>query len=166
MTGIAKIGIDAQALIFYLLNFGVILFIVSKFIYRPLVKFLDERRQTIHQNLSESEILRKKFEQEIAKRETEHQEELKRIRSESMKTKRAAEAQAKALILEAETERERIISEARNQSQTIKARAEAEIEEELINRTVKLINLALKQGKSSDATAASIRSAWQEQKNK
>src|SRR3989338_3707265 len=50
-TGLAALGIDGKGLIFQIINFGLLLAILSRFAYRPLLKVLEERRQTIANSL-------------------------------------------------------------------------------------------------------------------
>lgn len=164
MNGFAKLGIDFVSLGFYLVNFGVIVFIVSKYIYNPLIIYLDQRRETVHRNLTESEALRQAFELEAKKRQLEYDEMIKAAKSEGYKAKQDAQKLAKQLLSLAEQERERILSEARQQASIIKKQAQAESEEEIVEKIIRMVMVAMKKGHSPEAVSASIKSAWKDNK--
>lgn len=68
-TGLAALGLDGKGLVFQIINFGLLLVILSRFAYRPLLKVLEERRQTIADSLkSAHDIKQEKAELERTKR--------------------------------------------------------------------------------------------------
>lgn len=55
------LGIDLKSLIFQLFNFSVLVFVLTKLLYGPLIKVLNARRDAIKHSLTESERLKKEL---------------------------------------------------------------------------------------------------------
>ena len=49
-------------MLLYLINTGVLLAILTYFLYKPILKFIDQRRQQIIDSIEESKKLREEFE--------------------------------------------------------------------------------------------------------
>ena len=71
MEALQKLGIDGASILFYLVNYGVLFFILNKFVIRPLTKTMDERSNQIRTNLQEAEQLRIDFQTEMARKTAE-----------------------------------------------------------------------------------------------
>lgn len=56
-----KLGINAIQLLAQLVNFGIILFVLKKFLYKPVLSMLDKRKQTIEENIKLQADLEKKL---------------------------------------------------------------------------------------------------------
>ena len=54
-SGIAALGFNLPGLIAQLINFGVLLLILRLFLYRPVLKLLDERKRRIQEGLERAE---------------------------------------------------------------------------------------------------------------
>lgn len=52
---LARLGVDWRLLVAQLVNFGLVLFVMWKWVYRPLLKVMDERTQRIEQGLKDAE---------------------------------------------------------------------------------------------------------------
>jgi F-type H+-transporting ATPase subunit b len=64
MDNISKLGIDLPSIVFYLVNFGIIFFIIKKYISEPVTNLLDTRSKEITDNLESSEKLRIQLEKD------------------------------------------------------------------------------------------------------
>jgi len=99
------LGIDAKLLLAQLFNFIILLVLLKKFLYRPLLKVLDERKKKIEDGLVNAEKIKK---------------ELDIIEEEKAKVLREAHLQVSDLIAQerknAQKEREKIIQEAKQQA--------------------------------------------------
>lgn len=51
---LARLGVDWRLLVAQLVNFGVVLFVMWKWVYRPLLKVMDERAKKIEQGLKDA----------------------------------------------------------------------------------------------------------------
>lgn len=114
-----RLGIRPDLLITQIINFAILLFLLYRFLYNPMLNMLQQRRERIREGLAEAERVRaeaegqrKQYEQELAR---ERQESQTRIQ-------KAMQASEEA--------RGEIIAEARKEAEQIKARAREEIEYE------------------------------------
>ncbi|MFH0863701.1 MAG: F0F1 ATP synthase subunit B [Candidatus Gottesmanbacteria bacterium] len=100
-----SLGIDFRMLIAQIFNFLVLLFILNKFLYKPILRYFDARKKKIEEGLVNSEKITK----QLADIETKKAEIL-----------RQAQDQAKLLITQerklAEDEKSKIIEEAKNKA--------------------------------------------------
>lgn len=114
--------IEVKQIIFQLINFGILFFVLSKFIFRPILDILDKRSERIAEGMAAAE----KSLQEQAKLEEKKAAELAR-----------AEKKASALIaaarLESKKMGEELIAAAKAESQKAVAKQEAEFVEKLSN---------------------------------
>jgi len=113
------LGVRPDLLITQILNFAILLFLLQRFLYKPMLNMLHERRERIRESLAEAERVR----EEAERQRQEYERELARQRQESQeRIQRAMQASEEA--------REQIIAEARREAEEIKARAREEIEYE------------------------------------
>ena len=111
--------ISIQTLIFVMANFLILVAILYKFMWGPVIRMIDSRQQTIDDSLNKADEARREAEQMSAKLAEEIAD---------------ARRQAKAILDEAqknaEVTKEDILAQARNSADSILARAEAEIAKE------------------------------------
>ena len=63
----AQLGINGPFLLAQIVNFIVLFLLLRRFLYPPLVKMLDERKQRIAEGLAAADVARKEAEEERAK---------------------------------------------------------------------------------------------------
>ena len=96
------LGIDGRLLIAQIVNFGILLFVLNKVLYKPLIKLLDERKKNIKDALANNLAIENKL-AEISEKE-----------KEILKTSQIkAGEQADKLIEMASEEKRKLIEEAR-----------------------------------------------------
>lgn len=119
MEALKDFGVQLPLLVASIINFVILLWLLKKFLYQPILKTLDERRETIKKSIENAEFI----EAEKKKTEERVKESLKLANEESLKIiNRAHQASEKT-----KTE---ILDEANNQAKKILERAKAEIEHE------------------------------------
>jgi len=109
------------------MNFGILLLILYGWLWDPLLKFLDERRRFVHQNLADAE----KRKQEA---ESIHQQRLAEL-NELREERTAILDQARSA---GEQERAEIVQQARQEAERIAARTRERINEEVRRTRVAL----------------------------
>ena len=97
-------GINLPGLITQLISFAILVFLLSRFLYKPVVKLLDERAEKIKKGLSDAESASKGAEEAASKIE----EELSQARLEGKKLVEAAREASNQLR---EDEKEKIAAE-------------------------------------------------------
>lgn len=111
--------IHPQELIFAIVNFLLLLFLLHRFLYKPLLKMMDDRKKSIDDALDSAAAARK----EVAETQTVIQEGLVQARAKAEELLATAQAGSEKL-------KEEILSQARVEAQAITARAQAEIARE------------------------------------
>lgn len=91
MEALANLGIDWKLLLAQAVNFLVLLFVLRRFAYRPMLQFLDERSGRIEQGLKDAETAKTK----LSEMEARNREALSSARKEAMGIVEAAELSAK-----------------------------------------------------------------------
>lgn len=119
MDLIDKLGIDLKLLIAQIVNFAILLFILTKLIYKPLLKVLDDRKKMIAKSVDDS----KKIEDRLSAIEADRDKVLANAGREAM----AIVEKAKK---EAEEEHVKIIAAAKKEISTLAERYRAQLKEE------------------------------------
>lgn len=162
MEGLANLGIDFWGLVLYLVNFGLLALILTKFLYKPLLKVLDERSGNIKSNLEEAERLKKDFETEMNKRKAESEEIMKHMRLELEGTKRQSEARAKEVLQQAKKEREQLLAETQTRIDEMKARLVSDVEKELLVNMEQIVVRVIEEQNTDTDLQKSIARAWKD----
>ena len=128
---IEQLGIDGQKLLFQAINFLLLLFILQRFAYKPLVGMLDERTRRIRNDLDEARKLREEAERD---RET-YRQQLNRSRDEARSILEEANNVAARIreqaILDAESQNAVTLQRARDEIAREKEHAIAELRREV-----------------------------------
>jgi F-type H+-transporting ATPase subunit b len=116
MGGFSSLGINLPLLVAFLINFAVLFILLKIFLYKPILKMLDERAKKTQESMELAEATKKEYEQ--AKAEVQRQIEKGR-------------QEAQAIITQATQVGEKLKGESREeaakQAQTIIDRTKAEL---------------------------------------
>jgi F-type H+-transporting ATPase subunit b len=93
-------GIQPILLLAQIVNFLILLFLLKKFLYGPIVKVLDQRKQTIEESLKNAE----KIEANLAKTEEDYDKKIEKAATEARKIVDEATKSASEIISEARTQ--------------------------------------------------------------
>ncbi|MFA5872007.1 MAG: F0F1 ATP synthase subunit B [Parcubacteria group bacterium] len=128
---LTKLGIDWKLLVAQIINFLVLLFVLYKFAYRPLLAMLEKRTKKIEQGLKDAELSHKQLE-ESEKRQA---EVLHKARLEAKdiveKAREQAEKGRSEIVAESKTQSDKLISDARAQIEQEKQKMFSEIKSEI-----------------------------------
>ncbi len=116
MGGFASLGISLPLLLAFLINFMILFVVLGKFLYKPVLKMLDERSKKIKESMEWAEATKKEYEQ--AKTEVQRQIEKGRQEGQTI----VAQAVQAGERLKGESR-----EEAAKQAQTIIDRTKAEL---------------------------------------
>lgn len=115
----AQLGINGPFLLAQIINFVILFLLLRRFLYPPLLKMLDARKQRIADGLAAADVARREAEAERSRLMSQIDAE----RTEAQK--RIAEASSQAERVKAD-----ILAEARREAEELKARSVAEAEAE------------------------------------
>lgn len=126
-----KLGIDWRLFVAQLINFGILLAVLYKFLYKPVLKLLQERSQKIENGLKNAEVVELKLKDAAALYEAKTRE----ARSETAKMMEAAkketDALRAALAVAAQKDAEKIVAAGRARLAVEKEKILHEAEHEL-----------------------------------
>ncbi|HUP27036.1 MAG TPA: F0F1 ATP synthase subunit B [Chloroflexia bacterium] len=125
------LGIVWGNLLWQCLAFGVLIFLLSRFAYTPVVKMLDERANRISESIQQAEQIKadnaaaaKRAQEVIAEAQVQTREMLTQAQQMSQRTIAAAQAEARE-------QREKMLSDAHAQIETDTQRAKEELQREV-----------------------------------
>ena len=132
--GVQPILLAAQAV-----NFFILLFILKKFLYKPILKVLETRKKTIEQSLKNAEEIERRL-NEITEKEA---QALVRSAREGEKIIREAGNEYTQIIEDAKKEYERIINKAIEDAKRFTQLEQTKLEQQVKENLAGLVALAL-----------------------
>ncbi len=161
--GISAIGLDVRALIWQVVNFAILLWLLKKFAYKPIMSILSQRQAVIE------ESLRTAAEVEEAKKKTEGQRHqiIKQAEGQAHKIMQQSKQQATALKSAAEEEAQsradQIIKQGKSKIEQEVSIARQQIKGELgslvVAATEKIIDVKLDEKKDAELLARALQEA-------
>jgi F-type H+-transporting ATPase subunit b len=122
MEALGALGIDFKLLIAQIINFGILLAILVKILYRPILKALEERKQRIEESLKKAEEIDRKVITVEDECKAKLEETRKNVDTLMEDAKTDAEKLRKEIIASGEAEAARLKSSAETQIQTERSR--------------------------------------------
>lgn len=136
---IHEFGIDWKLMVAQLINFLVLVFILGKFVYKPIIKALDNRRKKIEEGVEFSE----KAKSELASVATLKAEEVAKAQKQGMELVKAAEVSAgrvrDEIVAGGEAEKEKLIAAGK----ALLAEQKNRMEKSVYDQAVSLVEAAL-----------------------
>src|SRR3990167_6374813 len=155
-----QFGIEPTLLIAQIINFGIILFVLKKFFYKPITKMLDARRATIDQSLKNAEEIETKLaqtEERSAKIIADSQQKAEQLLEDA---KKGAETIANTAMEEAKKTQEEMMQKALEQIAAEKETMKKEVEEEtlalVVDVTQKVLGRTMKNSEKAELTKKAI----------
>lgn len=138
-------GFDPVLLIAQVVNFLLILFVLKKFLYKPILKMLNDRKESVAKGLKQAEDGKKLLEDaEVAEKEI-----IKKARLAANKmiddAKMQATAEARVIEENAKTQAVRIIEDAKRQIELSEKETEKKLATYVSNLAIELITKSSKQ---------------------
>ncbi|MCX8008427.1 MAG: F0F1 ATP synthase subunit B [Patescibacteria group bacterium] len=128
-----ELGIEPMLLIAQIVNFGIIFFILNKFLYKPLITMIDRRKREIEEGMETA----KKIQEEEEKTRERHDKLIAEARKESRsiieEAKKNAEEQKKQVVAEAHKEAAAILEKAKRQAEEKMREAEERIRKQMVD---------------------------------
>ncbi|HCA66814.1 MAG: ATP synthase F0 subunit B [Candidatus Jacksonbacteria bacterium RIFOXYA2_FULL_44_7] len=131
-------GIEWKILIWQVINFAVVFFILSRFLYKPLKKAIHDREKKISASLDAADKLKKKSKEMEDEFKQKMADQRKEIEEMHVKARAANEKLKSELRAQAEEESKRMITEAKTRAEEEKKEIMVTLESE-----VKMLAIAL-----------------------
>lgn len=132
-----QFGLNGQIFLAQLLNFLIVLVVLWRFVYKPVVRFLDERAAKIEKSVTEAQAIERRVKEIEAERETVINQARKESADILEKAHHDAEVRGEEIVSAAKREVERVISKGK---QSLASEQEAMIRE----LRKEIIDLAMK----------------------
>jgi F-type H+-transporting ATPase subunit b len=141
----SALGLDLRIFIAQFINFAILVFVLYRFAYNPILKLLDERKEKIKRGLEDAEA--------AAKALAEASEEKKHILAAANKEAEAMSARAKEfadkkatdLLTEAQKKAEQMVKDAALRGEELKVQARKESEAEIAKLAILAAEKVLKE---------------------
>ena len=149
MELLTKLGVDWKLLIAQIVNFTILVGVLSYFVYRPLLDLLDARRERIRTAMENA----KRVEEQTRELEQFRLDQLKKIDQEIgamlERGKQHAEKIQEGILADAKREADGILAKARRQLEDERARAFHELQDSLASMIVRMTEKILEREFSS-----------------
>jgi F-type H+-transporting ATPase subunit b len=120
-------GVDGWKLLFQVINFLLLLFLLNRFLFKPVLKLLDERESRIKKGLEDAEAAARDRELAQAEREAALDEARKEAQAMIARATKIADDSRVEILSEAKAQAEKVTSRAREEITAEKERAMAEL---------------------------------------
>jgi F-type H+-transporting ATPase subunit b len=111
------LGLNVGAFIWYLVNFLLLLFLLQRFLYKPILTALANRTARIQESIENAEQVK----QQLSRAQQDYDAQMSRARQEAAQimaqANERAQVQAREVLANAQAEAERIKAEAQQQAQ-------------------------------------------------
>ena len=165
MIDLSGLGIDLRSLILYIVNFGVVVFFVGKYLTNPILNMLDKRTSNIKSNLFEAENLKL----QLAKQKTEIEEEKEamhaRYQTELDEFKKKIAQKRKEAEMEITKERNKMIEQTQEELAKQKENLKDDIKREVKETVSKMVDYIVSNKIPEEVVAQSADEAWEKYSN-
>jgi F-type H+-transporting ATPase subunit b len=162
MEALKALGIDPWAVLLYLANFGLLLAVLTAFLYKPILKFLDERREIVRKDLEEVGSLRHALTEEKERSESESRLLVAEAAREVAAAKAEAGEKSRELLAEAEARRAGMMSAAEIEIADRKRKLVGEVEADLLRKIEAVTMRVLQEKVPAEMVKTSVEDAWSE----
>ncbi len=126
----ALLGLDWKLFIAQLFNFAIVLFVLWKWVFKPLGKKLEDRTAKIEQSIKNSAEVEKKLQDAEQYRQAEMEKVREQANSVIAKAQKGAEEVRLQILAEAKVNGEKLLENAKKEIANEKAKLLAEVREE------------------------------------
>ncbi len=164
MDGLDQLGISLDSILIYLVNYGVLLAVLSYLLYKPINNFTTKRRETIKGQLEQASDIKKEFEQELENLKAEKLLAEKQLQSELKSMKEYISDKKKELLEEIDSKRSQMLEKAQQEIDEAKASMIKEVETDLLKKMSQIILEVLNNKVPAEVITESVSEAWAEYK--
>lgn len=161
-SGIGALGIDGISLLVYVVNFGILLVLLYLVAYKPILRMLDQRRQTIQGSLDEADRVRQEAQQqreELEQRLQEGRQESQRMLDQA---RQVADQVREQEMQRARDEAERLTERAREEIQRERDQAVAEVRRQFADLAIQAAEQVIGRSLDRDAHRELVEKALEE----
>lgn len=162
MDKLQNLGIDPWSMLVYLLNTGVVIVVLTYYLYKPILKFIDKRRDQIIKSIDESKHLQETFEQKLEESEKKRHKVEAELKEELNNLHKFTEEKRKELIAEMEKTRTELMQKSHKEIEEKKAALIIEAEKEVKALMTRIILDIVENKVPENVIKESISSGWKQ----
>lgn len=160
MEVLKNFGIEPTLLLAQIVNFAIILFVLKKFFYKPIVQTLEDRKKRIEESLNNADLIEEKLQKTEEKTAKIIEEASQNAKEMIANAKSESQRIADEALLEARKTQEEIIAAARVQIDSQREEMQKQLEQEtliLVTEVVKkVLGRNLKQDEQRKLTSQAL----------
>lgn len=122
-----QLGIEPKLLLAQIINFSIIMFVLSKLLYKPILKVLDKRRNEIEEGLALTEKMRLEDEKMQAKRAKMIEEARKEARAIIDEARAHGHEEEKTIVAHAHDQAQDILEKGKMEAQRVRLEMEKDV---------------------------------------
>lgn len=165
MDKLNSLGIDLGSIVFYIINTGILLAVLTYLLYKPVLRAIDKRQTQITDSIEEAEKLKKEFQQQLEESEKKRKEIESDLRQDLANLQKLTEEKKAEMIKEMEAKRVEMLEKAQQEIDQKKENLLKEAEKEVKELMTKIILHIVENKVPQDVIDSSIKSAWKTYSN-
>lgn len=160
MEVFSSLGIDWNSVIIYVVNFGLLVAVIAYFFTGPLLKLIDERRDTIQKNLEEAERIKNEFMAEKKKADAEKETLKVEMEQKMSHLKKELDQKRKEEEEKLELRKAKMLEEVRSLVTEEKNNILKQAEKQTIELIEKVVLHVVSNNVPDDVVKSSVQDAW------
>lgn len=160
MEGLSKLGIDPWNILLYLVNTGLLLAVLTYVLYKPILKFLDERRKQIQSSVEEAQVLKEELDKKSVEAEKISRRAEEKLKLEMENLRKFTEEKRLELTIEMEKARQDMLVKADADITRRKQEILKDAEQATLSLIKKIVLHIVQNKVPGEVVDASIKEAW------
>ena len=161
MDGLQNLGIDLWSVLVYVVNFGILVGVLTFFLYKPLLGYIEKRQKHIADRIREADRIKSDFEKKLVEMEAQKDALSKELKEELERSKKFIEEKRSELISEMEQERSALINKATEEIERRKNTLVGEVETDLLKLIEKIVLEIVQNKVPASVVEESVQEAWE-----
>ncbi len=161
MEALSNLGIDLWSILLYTVNMGILLFVIAKYVVPPTLRYLDERKSQIQNNLLEADLLKTEMKKQQDAMKKEREEMSQQIQQELQETRKMLEAKRKEAEAEIETKKARMLEEVQALIAKEKADLIHGVQKEMLNTVQRMLAYIVSNELPEELIQKSVAKSWE-----
>lgn len=160
MDKLLSLGIDPWSILLYWINTGLLLAVLTYLLYKPILGFIDKRRQQIIDSIDESKKMKETFEEKLAESEKKREEKEAELKEELANLHKFTEQKRAELTTEMEQARSEMMQKTQKEIDEKKANLIKDAEKDIKALMTRIILEIVESKVPEEVISESISSAW------
>lgn len=160
MERLAELGINLWSIFVYMTTTGLMVIVLTVLIYKPLLKFIDQRRKLIGDSIDEANLIREEFSKKLTESEKEKKSMEGELRQEMNNLRSFVEKKRLEMTTEMEASRSEMLAKAQKEIEEQKKKIIEGAEKEVMEIMTRIVLEIVQQKVPEQVIAESIEEAW------